>query len=282
MFGKRFYPVCVGMALITATSLTFADDKTQQLKTLKFESLQSPKDGKSPGHRLFILKNQDGNGSEAQLFLEDAEVVFGWSTDSGKVSRYMIGVECEPVSELLRHHLDIDGKQGLAIRTVVDESAAEKAGLQEYDIIVQLGNSPIASIGEIGAALDTTEGAEIDIHFIRRGKKQTAKITPIKRQPIINRRVIVKSDSGENDVDIDIEAITNGIMSVSPGLRFKADSILQDAVKKAMSAQSQRNQQGGDRIQRLEELQKKQFKQLETQIEELNQMIRKLTEASSK
>ena len=301
MFGKRFYPACVAMALASATSLTFADDKTQEVEQIQVRTI---KKGESVGGRVLIFKN-DQSGDDGRLlrvYFGDDDGIAGpnaeWmSVINTKASRYMIGVECEPVSDLLRHHLDLDAKIGLAIQNVIDDSAAHKAGLQEHDILVQLGDSPISSIGDVGKVLDKSEGAEIDVHFIRRGEKQTAKITPIERKPINKRKFTLKHESGESNVDIDVEAITEGILSVSPGLRFKANSQIKDALKQAISAQgtqgnhsavleeqlsSQQNQRTDNRIQRLEELQKKQSQQLEQQIKELKQMIEKLSEASDK
>ncbi len=67
---------------------------------------------------------------------------------------------------------------GVLIRNVVEGSAAEKAGLQDGDVILEIDGEPMNSHEEVAKAVRSHEsGDEISIRFEREGKKDKAKAT---------------------------------------------------------------------------------------------------------
>lgn len=63
-------------------------------------------------------------------------------------------------------------EEGVTVRSVSDESAAEKAGLKEGDIITAVNGEKIASPDELSKALkDKNPGDKVEISYIREGKK---------------------------------------------------------------------------------------------------------------
>jgi len=67
--------------------------------------------------------------------------------------------------------------KGVRIADAGTDSPAAKAGLQKGDIIIQLGETKIASLRDYANALKNYKsGDEAIIKYLRAGKEQTAKI----------------------------------------------------------------------------------------------------------
>ena len=59
-------------------------------------------------------------------------------------------------------------------------SAADRIGLKTNDILLTLGDKPLAKFDDLTAALKAdTEGKAIKLHFLRKGKKESVEVKPI-------------------------------------------------------------------------------------------------------
>ena len=97
------------------------------------------------------------------------------------LSEYWIGTSVSPVSDDTAYQLSLADGEGLLVREVVPESPAEKAGLQKYDILLEIGGQPVASAAQIGQIVDEAKDTPLTVEYIRKGEKQTAELTPEKR-----------------------------------------------------------------------------------------------------
>ncbi|GAB3424661.1 PDZ domain-containing protein [Niabella aquatica] len=81
-------------------------------------------------------------------------------------NKAMLGVTTEKTGE------------GVTVRSVSEESAAEKAGIKEGDIITAIDGKEIASPDELSKALkDKSPGDKVEIGYIRAGKKTAVTAT---------------------------------------------------------------------------------------------------------
>jgi len=72
---------------------------------------------------------------------------------------------------------DTEDSKGVKVIEVEDETPAQKAGIQENDIITNINGKPVNSVDEIKAALkELKEGDLIKASIIRSGKTQTLEI----------------------------------------------------------------------------------------------------------
>lgn len=99
---------------------------------------------------------------------------------TGKVQRPVMGVELASVNEISAYHqqntlkLPKDVTSGVAIRRVQPNSAADKAGLKELDVIVEMDGEKIRDAVDLRKHLYNQKkvGDEMKVKFYRDGKLQ--------------------------------------------------------------------------------------------------------------
>jgi serine protease Do len=64
-------------------------------------------------------------------------------------------------------------KQGVLVKSVVKDSAAEKAGIKAGDVIVKIGDTPVATSQNITSALRSLHGAHLVTVTVVRNRKET-------------------------------------------------------------------------------------------------------------
>lgn len=92
-----------------------------------------------------------------------------------------IGVVCEPMEDSLRAHIAVPEGVGMIVTTVVPGAPADRAGLQQYDIIVSMNGEKITSIEEVGKSVKEAGDQGIDIVLFRKGQQVTKNVKPEKR-----------------------------------------------------------------------------------------------------
>lgn len=114
--------------------------------------------------------------NEVKIIVEQLE-------KTGKVTRPALGVQLVSVSslnkDLLRETLNYNGNKGVVIKSVEFASAAEKAGLKDYDIITKLNDSDIDGVADLRKYLfeKTKIGDKIKLTYYREGKEYTTDLT---------------------------------------------------------------------------------------------------------
>lgn len=102
----------------------------------------------------------------------------------GEIKRPLIGISTAALSQVPPQYrseiaLPEDVKGGMVVADVQNGSAADKAGLQQFDIITKINGNEITSILELRQFLysDATVGEKVEIEYYRGGKKQTVELT---------------------------------------------------------------------------------------------------------
>ncbi|MBL8760265.1 MAG: PDZ domain-containing protein [Phycisphaerae bacterium] len=87
----------------------------------------------------------------------------------------MLGVELASVSGATATQAGVDGSRTSVITHVVSNSAAERAGLQKYDIITHLDGRDWATVSAVREAVRSKrEGESLAVGFVRGGKAMEA------------------------------------------------------------------------------------------------------------
>jgi len=89
-----------------------------------------------------------------------------------------LGVYMQDLTEDVRKGLDIDAKQGVLVSGISDDSPADKAGIEEGDVIVSFGGKDVESPDDLREVVSDFEpGAEAKVELIRDGKEKTVVVT---------------------------------------------------------------------------------------------------------
>lgn len=90
-----------------------------------------------------------------------------------------VGVLMTPVPEPLAAHV---GSAGMMIANVVNDSPADQAGLERYDVVLAFDGQQVDDMEDLTGAIAGVEvGQQTEISVMHGGKVKTLKITPVKR-----------------------------------------------------------------------------------------------------
>ncbi|MFP6795691.1 MAG: DegQ family serine endoprotease [Pseudomonadales bacterium] len=92
----------------------------------------------------------------------------------GGVKRGVLGVMITTVTPALAEALDLDVENGALINQVVEDSAAEAAGLHAGDVVIAVDGTPIDSAGDLRNRIGMKRvGDDVDLKIIRDGEQKS-------------------------------------------------------------------------------------------------------------
>jgi serine protease Do len=89
----------------------------------------------------------------------------------------MLGIEAESVDGQLAEFFGVKDN-GVLVRSVLRNSAAEKAGLKAGDVILRLDDVKVTSAADISAKLRMAPGKTVQVSLMRDHKETTVPVTP--------------------------------------------------------------------------------------------------------
>lgn len=96
----------------------------------------------------------------------------------GKVLRSVLGIYIEEVDEELADRLDLEAPTGILISHIIEGSAAQEAGLQSGDIIVELDGWKTGKVGSFrNRVASTAPKTQVDLKIFRNGVYQIVSVT---------------------------------------------------------------------------------------------------------
>jgi hypothetical protein len=98
-----------------------------------------------------------------------------------RLSDHWIGLECRPVSPALRAQLKLAEEEGLVVAQVVPDAPAAKAGIEQYDVIVEADGKPPKGLQDLIDAVEAAKDKELALKVVRGGKTREVKVKPAKR-----------------------------------------------------------------------------------------------------
>lgn len=133
---------------------------------------------------VVVTSDQDGTNNQ--------EVKVEVHVQPGK---YWIGILCSPLEQdLLKQQLGIES--GLVVDRVVDDSPAKQAGLQQYDVLVKVGDTPLRDLQTLVEEVDKAGGKSLAVTLLRAAKRQVVQVTPAKR-PKVTATVTADDESAK-------------------------------------------------------------------------------------
>ncbi|SIO01715.1 serine protease Do [Singulisphaera sp. GP187] len=92
--------------------------------------------------------------------------------------RYQLGVQVASLDDTLRAQLKVADQEGLLVSAVEPGSAAEKAGLKKYDILLAAGDQSLKSPEDLVNQIQNSSGKALTFKLLRGGKTITLEVTP--------------------------------------------------------------------------------------------------------
>jgi len=94
----------------------------------------------------------------------------------GSVTRGRLGILIQDLNKELAESFDIDQREGILIAQVMEDSPAEKSGLEQGDIILKLNGEKVDQVAKFRNQIAMTRpGTKVDIVVLRDGHKKTIK-----------------------------------------------------------------------------------------------------------
>jgi len=88
----------------------------------------------------------------------------------------LLGIECEPLGSQLAAFFGV--KEGVLVRAVTKDSAAEKAGMRAGDVIVKVDGEAVTSVHEITSLVRAARNKRtFPVVVVRDKKKVTLSVT---------------------------------------------------------------------------------------------------------
>jgi serine protease Do len=117
----------------------------------------------------------------------------------GKVTRAMIGIELQPLTQVLAKQLGLDPKtKGVLVIKTVPGSPGDKAGLKPGDVITGFDGTPAKSVPSFRNLVSSSEiGKEFSLTYLREGQDKVAKLTLVPLDTRLTTREIFRPDRGE-------------------------------------------------------------------------------------
>ncbi len=115
--------------------------------------------------------------------------------DNGAVERGWIGVSIGPITDDLAEVFGRDSKEGALISQIIEDSPAEKAGLQARDIILSFNGEKIKEVRNLPKVVaQAPVGKTYDVEIWRDGKRKTIKL---KTEPFPEDDVVASNEAEE-------------------------------------------------------------------------------------
>jgi Do/DeqQ family serine protease len=96
----------------------------------------------------------------------------------GKVRRARMGVTVQTVSSELAQSLGLHDVRGALVSTVEADSPAQKAGIEQGDVIVTFNGQPVADSNDLrNRVAGTLPGTKASVSLVRNGREETKEVT---------------------------------------------------------------------------------------------------------
>ncbi|WP_208720665.1 S1C family serine protease [Leptospira jelokensis] len=133
-------------------------------------------------NRMIVSQSGGSDGIGFAIPINEARRVVEELKVNGSVARAWIGAKVDHITERDLAQFGLKSKQGAIIHQIVKGSPADKAGLQEMDVIIEVEGKPVRTPDElIGIIVNSKIGKRIELKIIRNKNEILTSITPEKK-----------------------------------------------------------------------------------------------------
>ncbi len=166
---------------------------------------------------ITVTIDEDSDNIMKIIIIEDGETKeieldggkFEWSGDEfkymantmfDKPDHGFLGVQLKDLNCQLSKYFGVTS--GVLIEEIIEDSAAEKAGLKAGDVIIKIEDTKIGNGGDVIAFMqDTKPEDKVKVCVKRKGKNKSRKVT-LDAAPVADHKMIMKKFMRDGDMDI--------------------------------------------------------------------------------
>ena len=136
-------------------------------------------DGEVVGINSWILSSSGGYiGLSFSIPIETASRAVKQLREHGKVSRGLLGVVVGPISREMAEAMDLERPVGALVNSVNKDSAADRAGVQPGDVILEFNGEPVELSSDLPPMVGSNPpGTEVELLVSRNGNAKTFDVT---------------------------------------------------------------------------------------------------------
>jgi Do/DeqQ family serine protease len=125
-----------------------------------------------------ISRSGGNNGIGLSVPIDIVNGVKTQLIETGEVRRGRIGISIRDIDQGLEEALDLPNRNGALVNEVTKDSAADKAGLEDGDVIIRFNGDAINNANDIRNAVGLVPpGTRTDVTYLRDGRRINTKIT---------------------------------------------------------------------------------------------------------
>ncbi|MCA9265843.1 MAG: trypsin-like peptidase domain-containing protein [Planctomycetales bacterium] len=145
-------------------------------------------DGEVIGLNTAIASSSGGyQGIGFAIPINYVKWIIGELAEYGEVRRSYLGVEIRDLDARESIRRGLQGQRGVLISGIRPGSPADKAGLQEEDVIVEFSGERVRDSRDLqGVVEQKSAGAKYPLVFLRKGQRLSAQIEPTREEPTRN------------------------------------------------------------------------------------------------
>ncbi|HKI51826.1 MAG TPA: DegQ family serine endoprotease [Geothermobacteraceae bacterium] len=165
-------------------------------------------DGEVVGMNTAIFSRSGGSmGIGFAIPINMAQQVREQLVKHGKVTRGHLGVYIQDLNQDLADSFGLSDTKGILIAKVIEDSPAEKAGLQQGDVLLSLNSKPVGKVSEfrnqVAMMLPDTK---VKIGLLRDGKEKTLTVTIGKQED--EAEVAVNKTGSAAELGMSLQTLT--------------------------------------------------------------------------
>ncbi|MCA9079924.1 MAG: PDZ domain-containing protein [Planctomycetaceae bacterium] len=125
-----------------------------------------------------VVPFSSGPGAPPQFTADPVEILSELETRIAVGAHSALGVVVNGLPEGVGSHLGFGNQEGVIVAKVLDGGPAAKAGIQQFDILLKLGDQTFGTPKDLQKAVQAAASKPVSITLMRAGKQQTVEVTP--------------------------------------------------------------------------------------------------------
>lgn len=170
-----------------------------------------------------------------------AKKVMNDLVNKGRVTRGFLGIQIQNINDSIAKRLKIDdSSSGIIVGEVTNGSPAQKAGIQPYDVIVELNGNKVSDVSTFRNTIASNDpGQTVKLGIVRDGKKINANIVLGELDPakIASQQSQPSAETNSlKDLGFNVEALTPAILKELGITNTKTKGVVITSINPSSSA----------------------------------------------